>query len=829
MAKALVVVESPAKAKTINKYLGRDYKVVASMGHIRDLPKSKLGVDIENDFSEEYESIASRKKVIKELKDAAKEASDIYVATDPDREGEAIGWHLAHELGGKKRKIHRLMFNEITKKAIQDALKNPGVIDQKMVAAQRARRVLDRLVGYKISPLLWDKVRRGLSAGRVQSVALKLVADREREIEKFVPEEYWHVFARLAGPQPPEFEAKLLKKGGDTLRVANEEQSKAIVADLENSTWVVASVTTKERKRSAPPPFITSKLQQTARFPVKKTMMIAQQLYEGAIEIPELAGGLITYMRTDSVRVADEALVAVREYINGAFGDEYLPEKAIHYRSKADAQDAHEAIRPTSMQHDPETVKAYLTPDQYSLYRLIWNRFVASQMLPATFDETTVDITAGDYLFRVKGTVPKFAGWTSVYGTASDTDGAAQVKDEARGATNGDNGQKNPATGGADNEDDDAVSGVLPPLAEGDRLELRALRPEQKFTQPPPRFTEATLVKELEENGIGRPSTYASIIAVLQDREYVNKLEGRFKPTALGLMISDLLTKSFDDIIDVEYTRNLEEDLDKIEEGKTDYVRTLDEFYKKFKKDLARAGKEMQNLKEGIKTDELCDRCGSPMLIKVGKFGPFVACSAYPECTNTRELEKSEPESESGEEEIEPCENCGRPMVVKRGRFGQFLACTGYPECKTTRKLIATKQGGLKAAKPDQILDEKCPRCESNLVLKQGRYGEFTACTNYPECRYIKHKTTGVKCPKDADKGGEIVERKSRRGKLFFGCSNYPDCDFVLWNRPVAEECPKCRAPYLVEKITKKHGRQILCNNEECDYARSEELPGTAA
>jgi DNA topoisomerase I len=830
MAKALVVVESPAKAKTINKYLGRDYKVVASMGHIRDLPKSKLGVDIENDFSEEYESIASRKKVIKELKDAAKEASDIYVATDPDREGEAIGWHLAHELGGKKRKIHRLMFNEITKKAIQDALKNPGVIDQKIVAAQRARRVLDRLVGYKISPLLWDKVRRGLSAGRVQSVALKLVADREREIEKFVPEEYWHVFARLAGPQPPEFEAKLLKKGGDALRVANEEQSKTVVADLENSTWVVASVTTKERKRSAPPPFITSKLQQTARFPVKKTMMIAQQLYEGAIEIPELAGGLITYMRTDSVRVADEALVAAREHIKGAFGDEFLPEKPIHYRLKADAQDAHEAIRPTSMQHDPETVKPYLTPDQYSLYRLIWNRFVASQMLPATFDETTVDITAGDYLFRVKGTVPKFAGWTAVYGTASDSDGGAQVKDEARGATNGDSGQKSPATGGADNgDDDDAVSGVLPPLAEGDRLELRTLRPEQKFTQPPPRFTEATLVKELEENGIGRPSTYASIIAVLQDREYVNKLEGRFKPTALGLMISDLLTKSFDDIIDVEYTRNLEEDLDKIEEGKTDYVRTLDEFYKKFKKDLARAGKEMQNLKEGIKTDEVCDRCGSPMLIKVGKFGPFVACSAYPECTNTRELEKSEPESESGEEEIEPCENCGRPMVVKRGRFGQFLACTGYPECKTTRKLISTKQGGLKAAKPDQILDEKCPRCESNLVLKQGRYGEFTACTNYPDCRYIKHKTTGVKCPKDADKGGEVVERKSRRGKLFFGCSNYPDCDFVLWNRPVAEACPKCGAPYLVEKITKKHGRQILCNNEECDYARSEELPGTAA
>jgi DNA topoisomerase-1 len=416
----------------------------------------------------------------------------------------------------------------------------------------------------------------------------------------------------------------------------------------------------------------------------------------------------------------------------------------------------------------------------------------------------------------VKGTVPKFAGWMATYGL---TPGQPEQKD-------GESPQP-PLEREAD--DDDGVSGVLPPLAEGDRLELKALRPEQKFTQPPPRFSEATLVKELEENGIGRPSTYASIISVLQDREYVNKLEGRFKPSALGLMISDLLTKSFDDIIDVDYTRSLEEDLDKIEEGKTDYVRTLDEFYRKFKKDLARAGKEMQNLKEGVKTDEICDRCGSPMLIKVGKFGPFIACSGYPECTNTRELEKSEPESANGDEEIEPCENCGRPMVVKRGRFGQFLACTGYPECKTTRKLIATRQGGLMAAKPDQILDEKCPRCASNLVLKQGRFGEFTACTNYPECRYIKHKSTGVKCPKDADKGGEIVERKSKRGKLFFGCSNYPDCDFVQWNRPVAETCPSCGAPFLVEKTTKKHGRQILCSNDACDYARSEELVETTA
>src|SRR6185295_2469189 len=431
------------------------------------------------------------------------------------------------------------------------------------------------------------------------------------------------------------------------------------------------------------------------------------------------------------------------------------------------------------------------------------------------FDETTVDVTAGDYLFRVKGTVPKFAGWMATYASAPEETEQTPAPSRPTASDNGD--------------DDDAVSGVLPPLAEGDVLELKALRPEQKFTQPPARFSEATLVKELEENGIGRPSTYASIISVLQDREYAHKVEGRFKPSPLGTMITDLLTKSFDDIIDVEYTRSLEDDLDKIEQGKGNYEKMLGDFYKKFKKDLTRAGKEMIDLKKGIEIGEKCDKCGSEMLKRVGKFGPFIACSGYPDCTNTREVETQEPESESGEEEIEPCENCGKPMAVKRGRFGQFLACTGYPECKTTRKLIATKQGGLTAAKRDQILDELCPKCNSNLVVKQGRFGEFTACTRYPECKYIKHKTTGLLCPKDADKGGEVVERKSKRGKSFFGCSNYPDCDFVLWNRPIVETCPKCAAPYLVEKTTKKLGRQLLCNNEECDYARSEELPETAA
>ena len=810
MAKALVVVESPAKAKTINKYLGRNYKVVASMGHVRDLPKSKLGVDVEDGFEPSYEVIASRKKVLKELKDAAKDAAEIYVATDPDREGEAIGWHLAEELGsGNRKKIRRLMFNEITKKGVLAALENPTQINKQMVDAQQARRVLDRLVGYKISPLLWDKVRRGLSAGRVQSVALKLVVDREREIEAFVPEEYWNLTARLEGPVPPEFDAKLLKKDGANVKIGNQEEADAAVADLRAAAWAVGSVTTKERKKGAVPPFITSKLQQAARFPVKKTMMIAQQLYEG-IELPgEGSVGLITYMRTDSTRVSDQALADVREYIGGRFGPDYVPEKPTYYRAKKDAQDAHEAIRPTSMKYPPDEIRASLTSDQYYLYKLVWNRFVASQMPPATFDETTVDIDAvpeaGEptYLFRVKGSVPKFAGWMAVYNQE-----AAEARTDGPGPD-------------AVTAEDEEGSSVLPALAERDRLTLKELKPEQKFTQPPPRYSEATLVKALEENGIGRPSTYASIISVIQARDYVNKIDSRFKPTMLGMMLVEkLLSPAFDDILDVEYTRNLEEDLDKIEEGEEDYESTLSSFYKKFVKDLRSAAKGMPNLKEGVEPNPpvACDKCGKPMVIKAGKFGLFLACSGYPDCENTRELETPEPGAEGEIEET--CENCGKPMAVKRGRFGQFLACTGYPDCKTTRKLISTKQG-LTAAKPDQLLDENCPKCGSQLVLKHGRFGEFTACSNYPNCRYVKQKSTGVACPKD---GGDIVERKSRRGKVFFGCANYPDCDFTLWNRPVPEKCPDCGAPFLVEKITKRHGRQLVCNNEDCSYVRSEEL-----
>jgi DNA topoisomerase I len=817
MAKALVVVESPAKAKTINKYLGRDFKVIASMGHVRDLPKSKLGVDVDAGFEPEYVVIPDRVKVIKELKDAAKLADEIYVATDPDREGEAIGWHLAEELGSKK-KVRRLMFNEITKKAILEAIKHPGEIDMKMVDAQQARRVLDRLVGYKISPILWDKVRRGLSAGRVQSVALKVICDREREIEAFVPEEYWHITARLAEADReggPEFDARLVRKGEAAAKVRNQAEADAVLEGLKRATFVVSSVAQKERRKHAIPPFITSKLQQASRFPVKKTMMVAQQLYEG-IELPgeEAAVGLITYMRTDSVRVADQALDEVRDYVKTQFGEPYVPEQPNRYKVKSNAQDAHEAIRPTSMKYDPESVRAHLTPDQFYLYRLIWERFVASQMTPAVFDDTTVDITANDFIFRAKGSVPKFAGWLAAYGKEiQDAEESERTEQPSQ-----------PQAGAA--ESDEAPStGVLPALSEGQTLDAREIKPEQKFTQPPPRFNEGSLVKALEEDGIGRPSTYASIISVLQAREYVNKIEGKFRPTILGRRLVDkLLHPVFDDILDVEYTARMEEQLDEIEKGNAGYAETLKDFYTKFKKDLKRAAKEMPNFKEGQPTGVKCDKCGEgEMVEKSGKFGLFLACSRYPDCDNTKEIET--PGEQSTEELDETCENCGKPMVVKRGRFGMFLACTGYPECKTTRKIISTKQG-VAAAKPDQILEEKCPNCGKNLVIKHGRFGEFTACTGYPECKYVKQKLTGIKCPKD---GGDVAERKSRRGKVFYGCVNYPKCDFTLWNKPIDEPCPKCGWKFLTEKITKRHGRQLVCANEECDYVRSEELePATA-
>ncbi len=823
MAKSLVIVESPAKAGTITKFLGPGFIVKASMGHVRDLPKNKLGVD-EKTFEPSYQALPGRKKVIDEIKKHAEKADKVFLAPDPDREGEAICWHLAEVLRLPKSKIHRVMFNEITKRAVVGAIENPGRIDTNKVEAQQARRILDRLVGYKISPLLWEKVRRGLSAGRVQSVALRMIVERERERQAFKPEEYWSLAARLSAPQPPPFEARLTRRYGKKLEVHNNDEMQSILSDLKGASYVVQEVVAKEKRKHPVPPFITSKLQQEASrrhgFTVKKTMMLAQRLYEG-MELGERGSvGLITYMRTDSTRVSNEALTQVREFIEVTFGKDYVPEKPRVYASRKAAQEAHEAIRPTSLELNPDLVKPYLSKDEFNLYVLIWKRFISSQMESAVFDTTTADIAAGSYTFRATGAVVKFPGWLSVYqgeeAARKKGKAAEEGGDEPRFDENGE------GKAGAPDEADDEAAGLLPPLSEGMALQLHGLDPAQHFTQPPPAFTEAMLVKALEENGIGRPSTYASILATIQNREYVEKDKGRFKPSELGMLVTDLLVKSFPDIIDVEYTAKMEEELDEIEEGRLKWVTALKEFNKKFAKDLKVAQSEMRNVKtEEIPTEETCGKCGKPMVVKWGRYGKFLACTGYPECRNTGEIADAgaggaspDPAASAVAAHTETCEKCGKEMVVRRGRFGQFLACTGYPACRNTRRIHVNAEGAV-VSKQDQPIDEICPKCGKQMAIKHGRFGEFTACSNYPECRYIKLKEVGVSCPKDS---GAIVERRSKRGKTFFGCANYPDCDFVVWYRPVAKACPRCKAPFLLEKKTKKEGEILVCNTETCDY-----------
>ena len=807
--KSLVIVESPAKANTINKYLGKDFVVKASLGHVKDLPKSKLGVDLEHDFEPVYDVIPGKEKVVKELKAAAKTAGRIFLAADPDREGEAICQHLKEILDGSTADVYRVLFNEITPKAIKHAIDNPGRINQNIVDAQQARRILDRLVGYQISPLLWDKVRRGISAGRVQTVALRMIVDREREIQAFKAEEYWSITARLEGHRPPQFDAKLAKIKGKTAVVGNQAEADHILKALNDASFNVDTVVTKEKKRNPVPPFITSKLQQDSarrlRFTVKKTMMLAQRLYEG-IELGEEGRiGLITYMRTDSTRISDDAMQMVRSYVSDVYGDQYLPEKPVIYKSKKGAQDAHESIRPTFVGRTPEDLKPFLSDDEYKLYWLIWTRFVASQMNPAVYDQTTVEIAAKDYVFRANGRVLKFDGFLKVYEESKDED----VKP-------------------ADDEEDI----MLPALVQGEALKRIEITPRQHFTEPPPRYTEASLVKILEEKGVGRPSTYATILTTIQDREYVQKDQGKFRPTELGTVVTDMLVKHFEDIFDVQYTARMEEELDEVEDGKMTWVEALDDFYKKFAKDLKKASKNMENLKkQEIPTDEVCEKCNSPMVKKWGQFGSFLACSAYPDCKNTKEI-PGEEVKEGGEAggsaetpEVEPCENCGKPMALKRGRFGQFYACTGYPDCKTTRKIAADKT----PKKADVMTDETCPQCGvAKLVIKDGRFGAFTSCSNYPKCKYIKPKTVGVPCPK-AGCGGELIERRSKRGKVFYGCLKYPACDFVVWNKPVPEQCPQCSAPYLLEKATKKEGQIRYCNEESCDYKIPVEVEGVAS
>ena len=828
MPNRLVIVESPAKAKTINKYLGKGYTVKASMGHVRDLPKSKLGVDVEKGFEIDYEILPTRKKIMDELKKAAKEADEIFLAADPDREGEAICWHLAQELGGKKAKgmakFKRVVFHEITKGAIQKAFEHPLELNAQKVDAQQARRVLDRLVGYKVSPILWDKVRRGLSAGRVQSVALRLICEREREIKAFVPEEYWSVTAHLDGGLPPIFPAGLSRKNGEKIEITNEEAARAVRADLEKAKYSVSKVTRKERKRYPVPPFITSKLQQDAfrrlRFPVKKTMQVAQKLYEGLEIGGEGSVGLITYMRTDSTRVSDDALAAVRSHIGSAYGDDYLPGQPILYRTKEGAQDAHEAIRPTDLSLTPASVRKQLGKDEAALYELIWNRFVASQMKPAVFDETAVDIEAGDYLLRARGQVMKFKGFLAVYEESADE--AAKVrakKAEAMGAPE------------AEKEEPEAKEG-LPPLEEGQKLKLQKLDTDQHFTEPPPRFSEASLVKELEENGIGRPSTYASIITTIEARDYIEKREGRLWPSEIGFLVTDLLVENFSDIVNVEYTAAMEHELDEIEEGKDTLLNTLNQFWKKFEKDLKTASKKMRSVK-GVeeKTDEICDKCGAGMVMKWGRYGRFLACSNYPDCKTTRQIAgASEGVPDVSEEALaQPCPEHAEMLIPRKGRFGFFLACPKYPECKVTKKLVRGAEGRLELEKLKPIENEFCPECKKPLAWRKGRFGNFIACSDYPTCKYIKKKEAkdiGLLCPECHE--GQIVERKGRFGKPFYGCRRYPLCKFTAYHRPIAEPCPKCAKPYLLQKETKKQGWLIACSDDECGYERPMENPPEA-
>jgi DNA topoisomerase I len=754
--RSLVVVESPTKVKTIQKYLESKYVVKASMGHVRDLPKSQLGVDPKKGFKPRYVISPSKKKVLDELKKAAEKSEALYVATDPDREGEAIGWHLAQELPVSKRKVYRITFNEITERAVKSAFQHPGKIDLKKVDAQQARRVVDRLVGYNLSKLLWDKVQRGLSAGRVQSVAVRLIVDREREIEAFQPEEYWSLHAHLRGQRPPEFTATLKEVDGAKASLPDEATTQGVMARLEGARYVVRTVTRGERRRFPAPPFITSTLQQEAArklgFTAKKAMMVAQQLYEG-IDVPgEGPVGLITYMRTDSVQIARDAQDEARRVIGERFGPEYLPEAPPAYRSRGRAQEAHEAIRPSDVVRDQRALARHLTKDQLALYRLIWERFVASQMQPAVYETMAADITAlraADgptdatplALFRALGQTLKFKGFTAVYVESREDEAAA---------------------------DDDAES-AMPMLEEGEVLALLGLDPKQHFTQPPPRYTEASLVKALEELGVGRPSTYASILGtIINERGYVRRDRRTLFPTQLGIEVTDLLKPFFPEIMDVEFTAQMEDSLDRIEEGDRAWADTVKEFYARFEPDLRRAKKEMRNVKVGTETGEACPECGQPLLERWGRFGKFLACSAYPDCRYTRDLSGNERAADEPTDET--CPTCGKPMVIKHGRYGKFVACSGYPECKTTKPV-----------------------------------------------------TLGIACP-EAGCVGQLVARRSRRGRVFYGCSVYPNCTFVVWQRPIPEACPKCGANFLTERPIR--GRVVRrCIRESCDFEREVETP----
>ena len=773
MAKSLIIVESPAKARTIKKYLGPDYTVKASVGHVKDLPKRRLGIDTAHDFAPEYVTIQGKKQVLQELRSEAKKAAQVFLAPDPDREGEAIAWHIAGELRQTPpEQVYRVLLNEITRKGVSEALQNPGRIDEHKVSAQQARRLLDRLVGYKISPLLWQTVQSGLSAGRVQSVALRIICDREQAIQAFVPREYWSINASMAADPARPFKAYLHAIEGKKASIATGAEAERIVADLRGARYTVAQVRKTARRRQPAPPFTTSTLQQEAvrklRFTAQRTMRVAQRLYEG-LPIGEAGEtGLITYMRTDSTRLADDAVREAQGYIAEQYGEDYVAAKPRKHRQQKGAQEAHEAIRPTSVLRTPDSLKPHLSAEQLALYRLIWNRMVASQMSAAVIDQTRVDVEAvpgeagvpsagqapprdaeaSPYTFRATGAVMRFAGFTVLY-------------EESQAERAGD-------------QDEAGHNPTLPPLQEGQQVEVRELTPNQHFTQPPPRYTEASLVSELEKLGIGRPSTYASILGTLRDRQYVQDHERRLVPTELGITITGLLVDNFPDLLNVQFTAQLEDKLDQIEAGRYDWVATLHDFYESFEVDLQRATQKMRDIRKEIEeTDAVCDKCGSGMVIRRGRFGRFLACSAYPKCKNTAELPSLTNGAAQAAEQPQTetfCDKCGKPMAVRRGRFGEFLACTGYPECKTTRPLAGA------------VMD----------------------------------------CPEDGC-GGAIVQRRSRRGRVFFGCNNYPKCTFTTWQRPVPQPCAQCATPYLLEKRTKK-GITL-----RCPTCASETAPAEAA
>jgi len=754
VSKPLVVVESPAKIRTLKKYLGNRYNVAATVGHIRDLPPKEMGVDISKDFEPIYRTISGKQKVISALKKAAGDTEDIFLAPDPDREGEAIAWHTAEVLKKKGRKFHRVLFHELTKNAIQSAIDSPTSLDPKKYEAQQTRRILDRLVGYQISPLLWRKVKGGLSAGRVQSVALRIICERERAIHAFESQEYWSITAHLEGNTPPPFEAKLVKQKGKKIHIPDEPASKTILNELATLPFIVEKVEKKTTKRNPLPPFITSKLQQESirrlGFTAKKTMSIAQQLYEGIDLGPGEPEGLITYMRTDSTRISGEAAKEAQDYIKKHYNDSFGLESPRFFKNRKQAQDAHEAIRPTSVHNTPEKVKPFLSDDQHALYSLIWKRFVASQMAQALIQQHVITINAGSYQFTASGSSVQFPGFMTLY-MSVDEEMASK---------------------------DDQQKEVFPELTPGTTLLVKQLEPRQHFTQPPPRFTEASLVKELEENGIGRPSTYASILSTIREKEYVDLNKGQFVPSELGFIVNDLLIDNFPNVFDIEFTAKMEEDLDRIEAAEVGSLELLNRFYNPFKKELDHATDSMLSMRGvGSPTELSCPQCNSTLHIKIGKNGHYLACSGYPNCKYTRNYNRDEKGNihlvEPAENTVSDkrCEKCGQPMLMKQGKFGSFLACSGYPECKNTLSV-----------NPEHT-----------------------------------HQNTGVNCP---EKGctGTLVERKSKRGKIFYGCSKYPACSYAIWDKPVPRICPSCNAPFMIEKTSKKKGAYYQCMVKECKH-----------